>query len=275
MRKPDDDSEVVRIDDLTVDYPAHGASSAHRVIDGLTLDIAEGEVIGVIGETGSGKSTLARVLSGDLITSRGTDPAPVISGGAAWVAGYALRGIRKRNIARLSFHVAYLSQDAGQRLPAELTVGETIAAPVLERDKRYNRKALGLRAAELLDGVQLPLSLLDKYPFELSSGQRQRVAIARALVFSPRLLIADEPTTGIDVTVRGAVTDLIGRMQEQRGLSAILISHDLPLLRRATSRVAALHRGSLIGLAPIDDLLTGADHPFLAGFAANAETLHP
>jgi len=258
---------VVHIDDLTVDYPAHRASRAHRVIDGLTFSIAAGEVVGLIGETGSGKSTLARVLSGDLVTARGADPAPVISGGEVTVAGYSLRGIHRRSLAKLSFRVAYLPQDAGQRLPPELTVSETIAAPVLERDKRYNRAALGLRAAELLDAVQLPLALLDKYPYELSSGQRQRVAIAKSLVLAPKVLIADEPTSGIDATVRGAVTELLQGLQREQGLTAVVISHDVSLLRATTHRVMALHHGQLAGVGTIDELLSEPRHPFLVGFS--------
>lgn len=258
---------AVRIDDLAVEYPARRPSPAHRAIDGVSLAIAADEVVGIIGETGSGKSTLARVLAGDLVAPRGADAPPVITGGDATVLGHRLRGIRRRELTQLTFEVAFLPQDAASRLAPELTVAEVIAQPILQRDKHYNRKAVGLRVATMLDAVQLPLAVLDKFPFELSSGQRQRVAIARSLVLGPRLWVADEPTAGIDVTVRSAINDLIARLREEGSFSAVLVSHDLPLLRHTTCRVAALHQGRIVGLAPIDELLTAGEHPFLVGLS--------
>ncbi|MCP2030723.1 ABC-type glutathione transport system ATPase component [Okibacterium sp. HSC-33S16] len=272
--------EAAIVDDLTIDYPAHRPSPAHRAVDGVSLRVGANEVIGLVGETGSGKSTLARVLAGDLTNPRGTDPAPVISGGQAHVLGHALRGIRRKELTQLTFHVAYLPQDAAARLAPELTVADIIAEPILVRDRHYNRKAVGLRVATMLDQVQLPLALLDKYPFELSSGQKQRVAIARSLVLSPRLFIADEPTAGIDVTVRASISEMIEGLRLEGNFAAILVSHDLALLRHTTRRVAALHQGRMVGLAPIDDLLTERPHPFLAGLAeadehANATANRP
>ena len=263
--------EAAVVDDLTIDYPAHRPSPAHRAVDGVSLRVGGNEVIGLVGQTGSGKSTLARVLAGDLTSARGTDPAPVISGGEAHVLGHALRGIRRKALTQLTFHVAYLPQDAAARLAPELTVSDIVGEPILARDRHYNRKAVGLRVATMLDQVQLPLALLDKYPFELSSGQRQRVAIARSLVLSPRLFIADEPTAGIDVTVRSSINELIERLRVEGDFAAILVSHDLPLLRHTTRRVAALHRGRIVGLAPIDELLREKAHPFLAGLAESDE----
>ncbi|MBG6238219.1 ABC-type glutathione transport system ATPase component [Mycetocola sp. CAN_C7] len=258
---------AVRIDDLAVEYPARRSRPAHRALDGVSFDIEANEVLGIVGESGSGKSTLARVLAGNVLAPKGTDAPPTVVGGDATVLGYRLRGIRRRDLTRLTFNVAFLPQDAATRLPPELTVAEVIGQPILQRDKHYNRKAVGLRVATMLDAVQLPLAVLEQYPFELSGGQRQRVAIARSLVLGPRLWVADEPTAGIDVTVRSSINDLVARLQDEGDFSAVLVSHDLPLLRHATSRVAALHQGRMVGLAPIDDLLTDGRHPFLVGLA--------
>ncbi|MFU8946893.1 ATP-binding cassette domain-containing protein [Mycetocola zhadangensis] len=263
--------EAAVIDDLTIDYPAHRPSPAHRAVDGVSLRVGGNEVIGLIGATGSGKSTLARVLAGDLTSKRGTDPAPVISGGEAHVLGHAMRGIRRKELTRLTFHVAYLPQDAASRLAPELTVADIIGEPILARDRHYSRKAVGLRVATMLDQVQLPLAMLDKFPFELSSGQKQRVAIARSLVLSPRLFIADEPTSGIDVTVRASISEMIEGLRVEGDFAAILVSHDLPLLRHTTRRVAALHQGRIVGLGPIDELLRDQPHPFLTGLAEAEE----
>lgn len=268
-------STAVRIDDLAVEYPARRPSPAYRAIDGVSLTVAADEVLGIVGESGSGKSTLARVLAGELIAPRGADAAPVITGGDATVLGHQLRGIRRRELTRLTFEVAFLPQDAASRLAPELTVAEVIGQPILQRDKHYNRKAMGLRVATMLDAVQLPLAVLDKFPFELSSGQRQRVAIARSLVLGPKLWVADEPTAGIDVTVRSSINELITRLREDGSFSAILVSHDLPLLRHTTCRVAALHRGRIVGLAPIDELLSQGQHPFLVGLSESEHKTTP
>jgi ABC-type glutathione transport system ATPase component len=263
------------VDDLAVEYPARRLGAPYRALDGVDFVVGLDEVVGLVGEAGSGKSTLARVLAGDLLSPKGADAAPVIVGGDATVLGHRLRGIRRRERSSLTFDVAYLPQDAGSRLAPELTVAEIIGQPILQRDRLYNRRALGLRVATMLEAVQLPLAVLEKFPFELSSGQRQRAAVARSLVLGPKLWVADEPTAGIDVTVRGAISSLISGLREDGNFAAVLVSHDLSLLRRTTCRVAALHAGRIIGLGPIDDLLSHAGHPFLVGLAEADSRVFP
>ncbi len=256
--------------DLTVEYPAHGASGAFVAVQGLTLQIGPGEVLGLLGQSGSGKSTLAQVLSGDAFDSRGGGAGnvrPEITGGEATVLGYRLRGIRRRKLTRLTFEVGYLAQDAATTLPSTLTVAEIVAEPVLDRDRRYNARALDELVATMVDAVRLPLAVLTKFPYELSNGQRQRVALARALVFGPSVLIADEPTAGVDATVRDAVVDLIGELQRERSFSALVISSDLSVLRRVADRIAVLHQGVLVGLGTIDEVFDDPWHPYVAGLA--------
>lgn len=253
--------------DLTIEYPPHGASPAFVAIHGLNLRLEPGEVLGLLGESGSGKSTLARVLAGEAAGGSSGDTRPLITGGDATVLGFPLRKIRKRDVTKLTFSVGHLAQDAAETLPPTLTVSDIIAEPVLERDRRFNRRMLDARVATLVDAVRLPLSVLGKYPYELSNGQRQRIALARALVFGPSLLIADEPTAGVDVTVRDAVIDLIGELQRERAFSAIVISHDLAVLRRVTGRIAVLHQGVLVGLGTIDEVFNDPWHPYVAGLA--------
>jgi ABC-type glutathione transport system ATPase component len=269
---PPSDDLPVTTSDLTIEYPPHGASPGFVAVHGLTLQIAPGEVLGLLGESGSGKSTLARVLSGDAFSGssrrRSADVRPVITGGEATVLGFPLRRISRRKLSRLTFGVGLLAQDASDRLPPTMTVSEIVAEPVLERDKRYNRRALATRVATMVDAVRLPLSLLGKFPYELSSGQRQRVALARALVCGPSLLIADEPTAGVDVTVRNAVVDLIGELQRERSFSALVISHDLAVLRRVANRIGVMHQGVLVGLGTIDEVFDDPWHPYVAGLGA-------
>ncbi len=254
--------------DLTVEYPPHGVSPAHVAVHGLTLQIKPGEVLGLLGESGSGKSTLASVLSGAAFAPGLGNARPIITGGEATVLGFRMRRIGRRKLARLTFGVGLLEQNAADTLPPTMTVAEIVAEPVLERDRRYNRRALDTRVVTMVDAVRLPLAVLPRYPYELSNGQRQRVALARALVFGPSLLIADEPTAGVDVTVRDAVIDVIGELQRERSFSALVISSDLKVLRRVANRIGVLYQGVLVGLGTIDEVFDDPWHPYVAGLAA-------
>jgi ABC-type glutathione transport system ATPase component len=260
---------AIVISDLSVEYAAHGPSAACVALRGISLDVAHGDILGVMGESGSGKTTLARVLSGRMAEVHGNnDVPPRIVGGDATVLGHGMRHARRRDLAEVSFHVGLLTQDAAHTLPPTLTVVEAVTAPIFERDRNYSSRAAGARAATIIDIVHLPLSVMSKYPYELSSGQRQRVAIARALVLGPSILIADEPTAGIDATVRDAVIDLFTQLGKLADFTAVIISHDLAVLRRVTSRVAVLHEGNLVGLAPVNDLLASPPHPYVASLAS-------
>ncbi len=262
------------LSDLTLEYPAHGASPAHVALRGVTLTIAPGEVLGLLGSAGSGKSTLAKVLAGVALDPRQNDVRPVITGGEATVLAQQLRGLHRRKLPEYRFHVGYLPQDAASTLPADRTVAEIVGEPILERDHRYNRRALHTRVATMIDGVRLPLGLLEKFPYELSGGQRQRVALARALVLGPSVLIADEPTAGIDLTVRDAVAQLIGELREHHTFSALIISHDLPVLRRIADRIAVLDRGELVALGTIDAVFDDPAHPYVAALAGALDDGH-
>jgi ABC-type glutathione transport system ATPase component len=263
------DDTIVSVSDLSAEYPQKGPGTVPIALAGVSFTVKEGEVFGLMGETGSGKSTLARILAGRASKFSDTGlTAPKITGGDATVFGFSVRHLGKKDHARLTFSVGYLQQDAGARLSRTSTVAELVSAPIFERDKHYSAHDAGRRVATLIDAVQLPLRVMTQYPYELSSGQRQRVAIAQALVLGPALLIADEPTSGIDVSVRDAIVDLFEHLRAQRNFSAIIVSHDLAVLRRGTARVGVLHRGGLVGLGPLDDVLDHPDHPHVAKLAA-------
>lgn len=266
-----DDRSILRASDVTIEYPAHSVSPAYTAVKGFTLRIEPGEIVGLVGSSGSGKSTLAQVISGQSALRAAKESSPRIVGGSLEVLGFQMRGLKRRSLTRFTLGVGYVAQDAGSKLTSNMTVAELVAEPLFLRDKRYDRHEAGLRAALLVDELLLPVGTMLKQPHELSSGQRQRVAVARGLVLDPALLIADEPTAGVDVTVRGAVVDVIAAMQRGRGASALIISHDLEALRRSVDRIAVIHEGVVVGLGTIDEVLGDPRHPYVASLAEGAQ----
>ena len=257
--------DAIVADDLSLDYP--GAGGRYRALHGVSLRVATGELIGVVGETGSGKSSLARAIAGR--TARMGGEGPSVCGGALSVLGLPVRRMRERARRRLTAEVGYLPQNARRTLNPDMTVAENAAAPLFERDRRFDRRRAGQRVAELVDAVQLPLGVMAKYPHELSSGQRQRVAIARSLILGPRLWVADEPIASVDVTVRGPVLDTLLELQADREFTAVIVSHDAAVMSRLTDRVAVLHRGVLVGLGPVQQVLDAPAHPYVQRLAAD------
>jgi peptide/nickel transport system ATP-binding protein len=256
-----DGNAVVVTRDLSVGYSGDSRFDAVRGVD---LRVAPGELVGIVGETGAGKSSLARVLAGRAVRKPG-ERGPRVVGGSVSVLG--MRAERPGRTANrvLGAQVGYLPQHAGRNLPPGLTVAEVVTQPLFERDRRFDHRDAGARAAELLDAVQLPLAIMDRYPWELSAGQRQRVAIARSLILQPMLWIADEPTSSVDVATRGPVLDTLLELHAERVFSAVIVSHDAAVMHRTTHRVVVLHRGVLIADGPAEQVLADPDHPYVRG----------
>jgi peptide/nickel transport system ATP-binding protein len=258
------DNAAVVASDVSIGYPARHGSDRFTAVRGLELTIQQGELFGVVGESGAGKSTLARTIAGRGARNP-SDDGPLVVGGVLTVLGASVRSMSERTRRMLGAQVGYLPQHAGRQLRPDRTVAENVADPLFERDRHFDRRDAGRRAAELIDAVQLPLGLMAKYPHELSNGQRQRVAIARSLILEPAIWVADEPTGGVDVTVRGPVLDTLLEMQSERVFTALIVSHDAAVMSRLTDRVAVMHRGVLVGLGPVDDVLADPVHPYVRG----------
>ena len=260
---------AVTASDLSVTFPGRKSRDSHRAVRGVSFELAAGEILGVVGESGSGKTTLAKTIAGLAGGSSGGDGIPEITGGDVTVFGQSMRTITRRRRTRLTFSIGYIAQDAGQTLDPQLTIGENIAEPIFSRDRRFDQREAGKRVYTLVDAVALPSAAIAKFPHELSSGQRQRAAIARSLMLGPKLLIADEPTAGIDVMSRAAVLDLILELQRRGRFSAIVVSHDLAVAARLAQSVVVLSQGVVVGLGPIDEVLATPEHPYVAGLAAS------
>jgi len=254
---------AVVANDLSMHYPARTESKRIHALSGVSFQIASGEILAIMGESGSGKSTLAAAVAGQ---AGQRDPrSPQINGGSLRVLGTEIRGMSDRKRDRLGLRVGYVPQDAGSLLSPRLTVGENVAEPIFARDRRFDQHLAGQAVATLIDAVRLPLGTMNKYPFELSKGQRQRVAIARALVLEPTLLVADDPTAGIDIMVRSTILDIIRDVQQDRAFSVLIVAADLDEVRLVSDRVLVMHRGLVAGAGPIDDMLAQTWHPYVEG----------
>lgn len=224
----------------------------------VSLALRPGEVLGLVGESGSGKTTLCRALLGLQPVSAGDvllDGRPV----RAWPA----RALRRR--------VQMLLQDAVSSLSPRMRVGALLREPV-----RAHRVPGGWDAMmALLHSLGLPDSILDAYPQQISGGQARRVAMARALILRPAVLIADEPTAGLDLSVQGDVLNLLVAQQAERTLAMLLVSHDLNVVRRVSGRVAVMYLGQIVEEAPAAALFAGPGHPYTAALLSTNPAIDP
>jgi peptide/nickel transport system ATP-binding protein len=228
-----------------------------RAVDGVSFDLAQGETLGVVGESGSGKSMLVRTIMGLLPRNATTE-------GRIEFDGRDIRGLPPTQARRLwGTEIAMVFQDPMTSLNPVKRVGTHITES-LRYHLKLNRADAQARAIELLDqvGIPDPEQRLRQYPHELSGGMRQRVTVAIALACEPRLLVADEPTTALDVTVQKQILDLLGRLQAERQMAMILITHDLGVVAGRADRVAVMYAGRLVETAPTTTLYEAVRHPY-------------
>lgn len=257
----------VRVSDLSLTYPKHAGTAAFTAVEGVSFDLATGSVLAVLGESGSGKSTLTRFLAG-----RSNDPSDrsarvKLTSGAAEVLDTPLGKLSRRSKDELTARIGYVAQDAGAVLPPDINVGEMFFEPVFQHSKDVDRDAIGNDIAEMMNIVDLPLTKLQEYAHELSKGQRQRVAVMRSLMLAPELLIADEPTLGIDANNRPKIVQLLDWYRKRTGASMILITHDIGLLETLTHQVIVMQNARLVGSGDINEVFRNADHHYVQQLA--------
>lgn len=227
----------LRFEDVTVRY---GRTTA---VDGVSLAVPGGEVLGLVGESGSGKSTLARAAVG---------LAP-LSGGRVTLGGQPVPTRGRHRPLQMVFQDPYSSLDP------RMTIGESIAEAMPPGPSRAERRA---EVARLLELVHLDPQRATAHPARLSGGQRQRVALARALAGRPEVVIADEITSALDVSIQGAVLNLVRELQRELGLTILFISHNLAVVRYVATRVAVMHAGRIVEEGPTDQVLSEPAHDY-------------
>jgi oligopeptide/dipeptide ABC transporter ATP-binding protein len=222
-------------------------------LDGVSISVRREHSLGVVGESGSGKSTLAKAIV------RLLEP----DGGVVRFRGEEVTGADRERLRQFRRRVQLIYQDPASSLNPRLTVGEAIIEPARVHEL-VSKGDEDRRLAELLEQVGLPKKMAGRRPRALSGGQRQRVAIARALATEPEVIIADEITSALDVSIQGQILNLLTAMQREFGLTIVFISHDLPLVSHVADDVAVMYLGRIVEYGPADQVFTHPSHPYTA-----------
>ena len=228
-----------------------------RAVDGANFEVAQGEVVGLVGGSGSGKSTLAKMIT------RQIEP----SEGAVWIDGDNWLSHRGETLRQKRCDVQLVFQDPYTALDPRMKIGTSMGAPlayhgVTDPAERANRVAAMLRE------VGLDPSFADRFPRECSGGQLQRVVVGRALLLEPKLLICDEPTSALDASIKAQVLNLLAELNRKRGLTMVMISHDLRVVQHICSRIIVMFQGKLVEIEETDQLFSNPQHPYTKALLA-------
>ncbi|AZQ74890.1 ABC transporter ATP-binding protein [Streptomyces luteoverticillatus] len=242
---------LLSVRDLTMTFPGRRSRSAPvRAVDGVSFDLAPGETLGLVGESGCGKSTTGRMIV------RLLEPT---SGSIAY-DGRDIGRLRQRELKPLRKELQMVFQDPHSSLNPRQTVARIIADPLLVRGA--SAADARRRAVELMELVGLIPEHVDRYPHEFSGGQAQRIGIARALATGPRLIVADEPVSALDVSVQAQIVNLIERLRRELGIACLFIAHDLSVVKRVCDRVAVMYLGRIVEIGAKELLYTAPAHPY-------------
>ena len=244
-------TELLRVEELAKHFPSRGGKGVLRAVDGVSFTVKRGETLGIVGESGCGKSTLARTVL------RLVEP----TAGRIEFDGTDLRALDHRALRAMRREMQIVLQDPYASLDPRLNVGAIVAEP-LEIHRVGDRASRKKAVLELLDTVGLEADAAERYPHEFSGGQRQRIGIARALALRPKIIIADEPVSALDVSIRSQILNLLVELKRQFSLSYIFISHDLAVVEHVSDTVAVMYLGRIVETASADDLFARPSHPY-------------
>lgn len=257
-------SALLEIEDVKVRFSVRsslfGGSQNMDAVSGVSLKIEEGKTYGIVGESGSGKSTLARAVTGLHHANEGS----------IRYRGQELRNLPEGEFRKLRREIVMMFQDPIGSLSPRLSIRSLITEPF--RIQGISDRDLDAEARRLLSMVGLPAEFASRYPYQISGGQARRVGVARALALDPKLLIADEPTAGLDVSIQGEMLNLLNSLQDDLGLAIMIITHNLNVVRHVTDKVGIMYLGKLVEEGNTDTVFANPQHPYtLALLSANPE----
>ncbi len=256
---------IVVADDLVIEYAGRLGRPTFRAVDRVSFSIAPGEVLGLVGESGSGKTTIGRAIAG--LTP--------VSGGSLQVLGVEMLGVKERVFRRHRKDLGFVFQDPATSFNPLLTIAQNVAEPLIVHGGAKNADDARDKVDELLEAVQLPKAFGDRFPHELSGGQRQRASLARGLALDPKLLIADEPTIALDVSVQARVLELFAELQERFGFATLFITHDLAVVDMLAHRVVVLHKGEIAEEGTAAEVLGNPKDPYTRKLIASLPVPDP
>ena len=228
------------------------SSSVIHAVDGVSFDVLEGEAFGIVGESGCGKSTVARLLARLLEPTSGT----------ITYRGTEITSLNQRQLKRLRRDIQVIFQDPYSSLSPRKTVGAIIGEPFVIHDLEPDATARKRHVQELMNQVGLNPEHYNRLPHQFSGGQRQRIAVARAIALKPKLIIADEPVSALDVSIQAQILNLLRDLQKELGLTIVFISHDLSVVRRVCDRVGVMYLGQIVEIGPTEEVFRRPSHPY-------------
>ena len=251
------DTSLLRVKNLKKYFPIRGGLFSQEVarvhaVDDVSFDILRGETLGLVGESGCGKSTTGRCIL------RLIEP----TAGEVWFGDQNVTTLDKRSLRHLRRDMQIIFQDPYASLNPRMTVGSIIGEAIVIHKLAKTRKEREERVIHLLETVGLSSDHLRRYPHEFSGGQRQRIGIARALAVSPKLIVADEPVSALDVSIQAQVINLLEDLQKQFNLTYLFIAHDLSVVEHISTRVAVMYLGKIVEIAPAKELYNNPKHPY-------------
>ena len=263
----EESGHFLSVRDLVVEYTAAG--EVIHAVNGVSFDLERGETLGLVGETGAGKTTIAKAILRIL-----PDPPAKVRSGSILLNGVDLFQISERDMRKVRGEkISMIFQDPMTALNPVMTVGDQIAEAIQLHHKDYTAKEVTLRACEMLEKVGIPASRYSDYPHQFSGGMKQRVVIAMSLACNPLLILADEPTTALDVTIQAQVLDMMKALREEQNTSMILITHDLGVVAETCDKVAVVYAGKIIEMGSREEICDDPRHPYTLGLFGSLPTL--
>ncbi|MDP5215692.1 ABC transporter ATP-binding protein [Ruegeria sp. 2205SS24-7] len=256
------DAPILSVDDVQVAFPVGGLMKRSAILGvaGVSFSVRPGETFALVGESGSGKTTLARAINGLQAISRGT----------ITFDGDRIDNLNKAQMKAVRKRMSMMFQDPVGSLSPRMTVGDLVTEPF--RIHGAEGRDLRAEAARLLTLVGLPADFATRYPHQLSGGQARRVGVARAIALDPALIIADEPTAGLDVSVQGEVLNLLNDLRERLGLAMVIITHNLHVVHHVADRTAVMYLGRFVEIGETEEMFANPHHPYTAALlSANPE----